>query len=225
MLSVLAVIPARGGSKGIPGKNIAPLNGKPLLAYTIECAKKANLNGPIVVSTDSDEIAKIAEKYGAQVIRRPAEISGDTAPTESALIHVLDELKKTGYLPDVIMTLQPTSPMRKAETVRKFVDEFSKVSGTYDAMLSLHENRTDFWVNKGGVFGRLFPNAPRRRQAREPLYAENSALYITKVNSLRESGSVLGFNPTVFIIDEAEALDINEPQDMLLAEFLLNKKK
>lgn len=223
-MNILAVITARGGSKGIPKKNIVPLCGKPLLAYTLESVLATKLSGRVVVSTDDDEIAAVAEKYNVQVIKRPPEISGDTASSESALLHVLDVLKKEEYFPDAVLLLQPTSPLRKAETIQKFVARFETIKNEYDAMLSLHEDRTDFWVNNGGVFGRLFPNAPRRRQAREPLYAENSALYITNVDALRKTGSVLGSKTAGFIIDEDEALDINEPQDILLAELLLKKR-
>ncbi len=223
-MNILAVITARGGSKGIPKKNIVPLCGKPLLVYTIESALAAKLNGRVVVSTDDDEIAAVAKKYRVQVIKRPPEISGDTASSESALLHALDVLEKEKYFPDAILLLQPTSPLRKAETIRKFVAKFEDIKDEYEAMLSLHKDKTDFWVNKGGVFSRLFPNAPRRRQAREPLYAENSALYITNVEALRKTNSVLGSVTAGFVIDADEAVDINEPRDILLAELLLKKR-
>ena len=223
-MNILAVITARGGSKGIPKKNIVPLCGKPLLVYTIESALAAKLNGRVVVSTDDDEIAAVAKKYRVQVIKRPPEISGDTASSESALLHALDVLEKEKYFPDAILLLQPTSPLRKAETIRKFVAKFEDIKDEYEAMLSLHKDKTDFWVNKGGVFSRLFPNAPRRRQAREPLYAENSALYITNVEALRKTNSVLRSVTAGFVIDADEAVDINEPRDILLAELLLKKR-
>lgn len=224
MASIITIIPARGGSKGIPKKNIALLGGKPLLAYTIEAVQEANLNGPIVVSTDDYEIAVIAKKFGAQVVKRPQEISGDTAPTEDALLHVLYEYQARGMSFDMVLTLQPTSPFRNPKTISEFVKRFCEIHSEYDAMLSFHEDRTDFWVQEGnGAFHRLFPDAPRRRQARRPLYGENSVLYITKVTALSETKSILGRRPAGFIIAHEEALDINDSRDLLLAEFLLSQ--
>lgn len=227
MISVITIIPARGGSKGIPKKNIVPLGGKPLLVYTIESTLKAQIGGPVVVSTDDDEIARIARENGAEVVIRPSEISGDSASTESALLHALDVVEKQGFKADAVLTLQPTSPMRKAATIKQFIEKFDEIKGKYDAMLSLHENRMDFWVkkNEDGGFGRLFPNAPRRRQAREPLYEENSVLYITNTEALRRTNSVLGEKTAGFVIDADEAIDINEPCDILFAEFLMQQRK
>lgn len=224
MPSVITVIPARGGSKGIPKKNIALLGGKPLLAYTIEAAQEAHLDGPIVVSTDDNEITAVAKKLGVEVVKRPQEISGDTAPTEDALLHTLDEYQARGMSFDLVLTLQPTSPFRKPQTISAFVKQFCEMRSKYDAMLSFHEDRTDFWFQEdNGEFRRLFPDAPRRRQARRPLYGENSVLYITKVTALSETKSILGRRPAGFIIQHEEALDINDPCDLLLAEFLLSK--
>lgn len=229
--NIVVIIPARGGSKGIPKKNIALLKGKPLLAYTIESAIESMVAKEIFVSTDSEEIAKIAIKYGSKVIMRPAEISHDTASTESALIHAIETIRQEyNWMPDYVLTLPPTSPLRSAETIRKFVKYFLSLNDKYDAMLSLTVNRGDFWrKDSQGNFIRLFPDAPRRRQDREPLYLENSAIYITKTESLLTTNSILGKRCTGFILDDIEATDINEPIDLLWAEFLIenviNKKK
>lgn len=225
MISVLAVITARGGSKGVPGKNIAPLCGKPLLAYTIECAKAAAIKGQLVVSTDSPEIRKVAENMGVRVIERPAEISGDTASSESALLHALDTVEKEGFHPDAVMTLQPTSPLRRSGTMQAFTKRFEEIQATYDAMISLHADRTYFWQHiEKDLFKPLFPNASRRRQGREPLYVENSAFYITSTAALRSTNSVLGKNTAGFIIDADEAIDINEPLDFVLAATVLKQR-
>ncbi len=220
----LAVIPARGGSKGIPKKNITPLCGKPLLAYTLEVLLEAEREDvDIAVSTDSEEIAAVAERYadkGVCVVKRPVEISGDTASTEVALLHAIDVMEeKNGISYDVVLTMQPTSPFRKAETFRAFLENYEANAGQYDALLSLHETRTDYWIKKEeGAYGRLYPNAPRRRQDREPMYVENSAYYATSVKALRETNSVLGNHVNGFLISEREGLDINEPIDLLIAE-------
>jgi CMP-N-acetylneuraminic acid synthetase len=221
-LELAAIIPARGGSKGIPGKNIRLLNGKPLLTYTIESALESRVAKDVFVSTDSEEIMRVAEASGASVINRPPEISHDTASTESALLHGVDFIKANhGWNPEYILTLPPTSPLRKAETIRKFISSFIPVCNEYDAMLSFTECRGDYWIKANEDFSRLFPDAPRRRQDRKPLYLENSAMYVTKTESLIVTGSILGRNCTGFVINEIEAIDINEPLDLQWAEFVL----
>ena len=220
--NVVAIIPARGGSKGIPKKNIAPLNGKPLLSYAVEAALESNVADGVYVSTDSDEIAEVAVRYGAQVIMRPQEISHDTASTESALIHAVEIIKAGGgSAPGHVLTLPPTSPLRKATTIRSFVAHYMTVNNLFDAMLSLTETRHDYWIRREHVFRRLFPDEPRRRQDRTPVYLENSAMYITNTQALIEANSILGRACNGYIIDPLEAIDINEPIDLLWADFIL----
>lgn len=224
----LIVIPARGGSKGIPGKNIFPLAGKPLLEYTLDVIMSADLTDTdTAVSTDSEDIMLVAGKYeGIHLIRRPDDISGDTASTEAALLHALKYMEdKLGKKYDAVLTIQVTSPLREPETLKAFIMNYEANYPEYDAQLSLNEDRTDFWVKRDdGSFGRLFPDAPRRRQDRKPLYVENSAYYITDVEALRKSGSVLGSNVNGFEISEIEAVDINEPVDIKVAEALLRER-
>ena len=220
--SCLAVIPARGGSKGIPKKNIQCVGDKPLLCYAIDSILDSGIDADIVVSTDSDEIAQVALGHGgAYVINRSKSISGDGAKTEDALLDALDQMESLyGKTYEVVLTVQPTSPFRKPETVKRFWNEFSEIGSEYDAMLTLNETRTDYWVEEEGNYHRLYPDAPRRRQDRKPLYIENSCLYATTVDALRETHSVLGNNVQGFLIDEREALDINEPIDLTLANLL-----
>jgi len=220
--SVVIVIPARAGSKGIPGKNIRPLLGKPLLTWTIEAARQAGLGEHLYVSTDGAEIARVATEAGAGVIMRPPEIAHDTASTEAALMHVIETLRHEGKIFDMILTLPPTSPLRSAGTIRRFLDHFIEHGVGYDSQLSLNEHRGDFWVRAAdGSFSRLYPDAPRRRQERQPLYLENSAMYITRVEALLATSFILGRKAAGFVISEDEALDINESVDLLLAEHLL----
>ena len=206
----LAVVPARGGSKGIPGKNIYPVNGKPLLEYTLDLLSEAGLEDTdIVVSTDSPEIKRVAVGYrNIRIIDRPTDISGDKASTESALLHAMDVMEQeTGVSYEAILTLQATSPLRKVETLRKFIKAYEESYPVYDAQLSLNED------------------APRRRQERKPLYVENSAYYITDAKALRKTNSVLGTCANGFIISVYEAIDINEPVDILIAEEFLRQQK
>lgn len=224
--SCLAVIPARGGSKGIPKKNIQCVKDKPLLCYAIDSILDSGIGIDIVVSTDSEEIAQVALNHGGvYVIKRPESISGDGARTEDALIDALDQMRSLyGKTYDVVLTVQPTSPFRRPETVKRFWKKFSEICNEYDAMLTLNETRTDYWVKEKDSYRRLCPDAPRRRQDRKPLYVENSCLYATTVEALRETHSVLGNNVQGFLIDGREALDINEPVDLVLANLLISEQ-
>lgn len=227
-MKFLVVIPARGGSKGIPMKNIYPLNGKPLLLYSLEMIKQVDFDGDVAVSTDSDKIKETALMVpGVEIVDRPSDISGDRASTESALLHavkVMEERKKCSY--NAVVTLQATSPLRKPETVKACFDRYEADREKYDALLTLTETRTDYWIKDGeDHYRRLYPDAPRRRQDREPIYIENSAVYITDKKSLTETNSVLGHHVNGYVIPEREGVDINEPVDILLAEELLRENK
>ena len=223
-MKFLVVIPARGGSKGIPMKNIYPVNGKPLLTYSLEMMREVVFDGDVVVSTDSEQIKEVALRTpGSDVVDRPQDISGDKASTESALIHalhVMEEQKGCTY--DAVVTLQATSPLRKAGTVKACFEKYEADREKYDALLTLTETRTDYWIKEGGDhYRRLYPDAPRRRQDRDPIYIENSAVYITDRQSLLETNSVLGHCVNGYVIPEREGVDINEPIDILLAEELI----
>lgn len=222
----LIVVPARGGSKGIPLKNIHPLCGKPLLMYTLELIKKLEFEGDAVVSTDMDLIADMAKMVeGIGVIDRPKDIATDTASTESALLHALEVMESIGNHYDAVVTMQVTSPFRTVETTIACFRKFEEERDHYDALLTLSETRTDFWIKKeDGSFGRLYPHAPRRRQDRKPMYIENSALYITDAEALRKTHSVLGNNVMGVVIPENEALDINEPIDIAVAEQIMREE-
>lgn len=225
-MKYLVVIPARGGSKGIPKKNIALLAGKPLLEYTIEAALDSKINADIVVSTDAEDIAEVAKKYSVEVIRRPDEIATDQSSTEETLIHALDYMnKKYGKEYEAVITMQPTSPFRTAQTIKQFLNAYETRDTSCDALLTLSEDRTDFWIrNADGLFCRLYPDAPRRRQERMPLYRENSCLYITEKNALLQTRSVLGNKADGFIISEKEGLDINETIDLIIADSMLKAR-
>ncbi len=190
---ILGVVPARGNSKRIPQKNLHPLGGKPLLQYTIEALKSTPELANWVVSTESKEVAEVAQSLGAQVIFRPQELALDTVSTESVLIHVLDTLEKKGEVYEWVLTVPPTNPFRSHKTIENFLNEFNKDPYAQDCLMTVTESRDDFWIlQKDGYLKRLFENAPRRQQEREPLFEENSALYLTSVKALLETQSVLG---------------------------------
>lgn len=225
-MKYLVVIPARGGSKGIPMKNIYPLNGKPLLTYSLEMIRKVDFDGDVAVSTDSEAIKEVALSVpGIEVVDRPADISGDKASTESALVHALEVMeKRKNCIYDAVVTLQATSPLREPQTVKACFLRYEEDREKYDALLTLTETRTDYWIKEGeSHYRRLYPDAPRRRQDREPIYIENSAVYITDKKSLTETNSVLGHHVNGYVIPEREGVDINEKIDILVAEELLRQ--
>jgi CMP-N,N'-diacetyllegionaminic acid synthase len=215
----MAVIPARGGSKRAPRKNIRALGDKPLLAYTIAAAREAGLGDATLVSTEDPEIAAVAKQWGAGVLPRPDALATDAASTEGVLLHALDEAAKAGWHPKWILTLPPTSPFRRPTTIRFFLGH-AATSGA-DCLFSLTETRASLWLHgPDGMIGRLFPDAPRRQQDRAPLYEENSAIYLTAVPALRDTGSVLGLSQQGVAIDPIEGFDINSELDFVIAEAL-----
>jgi CMP-N,N'-diacetyllegionaminic acid synthase len=223
-MKVLAVVPARGGSKGIPSKNIRLIAGKPLLAYTIEAARQSSSIDRLVVSTDAEAIANVAREAGAEVVMRPAALATDEAPTELALLHVLDTLKAAdGYEPEAIMTLEPTSPLRSPELIRRCIEAMRRHEA--DSILTVTETRECFGTIVEGRFEYLIKDQARRRQDRPPLYRESSTVYLTRVETLRERRSVLGERLYPVIVDPAEAIDINSPLDLAVAEAVLRWKR
>lgn len=222
---ILCVVPARGGSTRVPRKNIRSLGGRPLLRYTIDAVAATGLDLALVVSTEDREIAAAAEAAGAEVLMRPEEYSTSTASTEVVLLHALDESGRRGRSYRWVMTLPPTSPFRRGDTIRRFVELLAQQPDSQDCLMSVNENYGDFWVGSDGEkISRLFPDAPRRQQDREPLLEENSAIYITSVAALRGTGSVLGESVRGVVIDPVEALDINVPLDFAIAEAVLREQ-
>lgn len=219
---MIIIIPARGGSKRVPNKNIYLLKGKPLLSYTIEAIADTGLNISTYVSTDDKKIAEIASSYpNVEVIIRPPEIATDTASTESVIIHVLDYLYKQNQMPEWVMTLAPTSPFRSAKTILNFIELAKKTPVDIDCLISLTENYGDFWsMKENGQLERLFKDAPRRQQDRVPLYEENSAIYLTRIKTLINTGSILGNKVCGIPISWIEGFDINNLEDIKVAEAL-----
>jgi CMP-N,N'-diacetyllegionaminic acid synthase len=218
---IIGIIPARGGSKGIPQKNIKLMNGKPLIAYTIESALESGVLDRLIVSTDSQEIAKISSRYNKVEVKiRPAEISTDDATTESALIHVCEELSISDNIEVMsVLTLEPTSPFRTKETIQKCVKLLSDPN--VDSVVGVTEVTSVLGRIVGSEFKHIFPNQPRRRQDREGLYQESSTIYGTLYDVLKRKKSVLGDKVFPLVISSEEAVDINEPIDFKIAEFLM----
>ena len=217
MTKTIAIIPARGGSKRLPGKNIKALGELPLIAHSIRYAQQHNdIIDRIYVSTDSPDIREISEQYGAIVIDRPAAISGDHEPTITALQHALSTLPETV---EHIILLQATNPLRPEkllpEAYKKYID------GSYDSLMSITRNQEKFGKLVNGKFTPYNYALGQRSQDLEPLYVENGLLYISHVNLIKK-GILIGDNHTTIAVDHAFAkADIDTIQDFEYAEYLL----
>ena len=215
---MIVIIPARGGSKRIPKKNISLLLGKPLIEYTLDAVLAAKLNCPIYVSTEDESVIEVVSKFhDIGIIKRPHSLASDDTSTESVLIHALDQLQSDSH--EWIMTLPPTSPFRHPDTIKKFIDSINEQPDSQDCLMSTTENYGDFWqLQEDGAITRLFPDAPRRQQERSPLLEENSAIYLTRISALRDTGSILGNRVRSINISAIEGFDINTPEDLEIAE-------
>lgn len=220
---IVAVIPARAGSERVPEKNTRDVGGRPLLSYTLDTACAVDSIDVVAVSTDSSKAVALATDKGVRVVERPGHLATAEASTEGVLLHVLDELEADGLQATWVVTLPPTSPFRRSETVEHFVAAATGGPASVDCYFSVHENRGDFWLQTDdGNYRRLFPDAPRRQQARTPLLEENSAIYVTRVAALRSSGSILGLKSVAMTIDPLEGFDLNTELDFSMAEALLS---
>lgn len=221
----LVVIPARGGSKGIPGKNLRVLAGKPLIAWTIEHALQAATPCRIVVSTDSEEIAAVATKYGAEVpFLRPDVLATDEAPTEPSLLHALDTTPSTEGIEHVIL-LQPTSPIRQAGALDAAVELYERTSA--DSLVSTSEAHPFLWHLPTDEATALydFRNRPRRQDLTDEqrLFKENGSIYITKRGVLTSTGNRLGGRVAMYVMSVREGIEIDDPLDFEMIEFLLTR--
>jgi YrbI family 3-deoxy-D-manno-octulosonate 8-phosphate phosphatase len=223
---IIAIIPARGGSKGIPKKNIKPLNGKPLISYVIEAAEKSKFIKSVYVSTDDVEIAEISRRLGAGIIERPAEISGDTASSESALIHGLEYLKENeGKEPEFLVFLQCTSPLTVTEDIDNTIKAL--LENKADTALTVTPFHYFIWKEENGnLVGVNHDKRIRpRRQDREQQYLETGSVYVMKAGDFLKYKHRF-FGKTVYhVIPGERTLEIDEQFDLDVADIRLKKGK
>lgn len=220
----LAVIPARGGSQGVPGKNIKPLAGRPLIAYTIDQARDVAELDRVVVSTDDAEIRETALALGAEVIDRPAYLATAEARTEGALLHALDVFADRGEKFDYIVVLEPTSPFRSPALIRESLRRITVADA--QSLLAVHAvHEITGTLDEGGYFRSFVPGQPRRRQERTPSYGEASTIYVCRVDYLRRTGSLVAEDWLAIEVPAEEGVDINTPEDFEYCEFLFEKRR
>ena len=213
-MSTLCVIPVRGGSKGIPRKNLRDVGGKPLVVWTIEQALEAN-DVRVVVSTEDEEIASVARAAGAEVIDRPAELAQDTTATEPVIVHAMDYLRdKEGYEPEFVMLLQATSPVRRPGTIDRAIAQ-ARETGVDSLVGTVPQTPFLWWTARDGHGPTAdFEVDHRPRQFRS---RETGSLYVTKPWVYRERNNRIGGNIGLFVMDEVEGIDIDGPLDLALA--------
>lgn len=223
MGDTVAIIPARAGSKGIPGKNLVRLCGRPLIEWSVRQALGAAEIDSVWVSSDGDEILQAAERAGARPIRRPAELSGDAASSESAWLHALDALEAQGIAVRRVVGMQATSPIREPADLDGALRQFERER--LDSLLSVSEIQDFFvWEEAGdGTFRAVnydYRNR-RRRQAIRPQYRENGSFYVFRPELLRKEGNRLGGRIGAFVMAAHKIFQIDSLEDVALCEAIM----
>jgi CMP-N-acetylneuraminic acid synthetase len=228
MLSVLGIVTARGGSKGIPRKNLAPVGGRPLLAYTAEAALRARRLARVVLSTDDPEIARMGEALGLAVpVLRPAELARDETPTIPVVQHMVRFLEEQGEHYDAILVLQPTNPLRRdtdidgaigllEQTKADSVISFSAVGERHPARMKSIDG--EGWV-EDPPFGEAFEGQPRQQLPQ--LYLRDGSIYLTRHDVLMEQHSLKGARCQAWLMPPERSCNVDDLFDLRLAEFLL----
>jgi len=225
---ILAVITARGGSKSIPRKNIAPLGGKPLIAWTIEAARTAPSLGLVIVSTDDEEIADVARGWGAEVpFIRPAELAGDKSAHIPVVRHAVDWIENHGGVsPDFVLLLQPTTPFRTSQDIEGAVHLILKER--CDSVISVCEAATHpFLARRVLQDGRMMDFVEPQegylaRQALPPAYALNGAIYLVRRDVLMERNTFQTRDTRAYIMPPERSMDIDTPWDLHLANLIMD---
>jgi CMP-N,N'-diacetyllegionaminic acid synthase len=223
-VSFIAIIPARAGSKGVPNKNIRKINGKPLIVWSIEQALANKNISRVLVSTDSKEIAQIAQEAGAEVPSlRPSELAEDATPTEPVLLHAIDHWCQLSN-DDVVILLQATSPLRLQYSLDMAIDIF--VANAADSLVSVCESHAFFWKNPEMPTPLYdFQSRPRRQDIlpENRWYRENGSIYLTKVGLLRSQNNRLGGKIVMHVMQECESWEIDTEADFLIVEELMRR--
>lgn len=219
----VAIIPARGGSKGVPKKNIKELDGLPLIAYSIRHALESKLVDRVIVSTDCIEIKAISEKYGAEVVIRPENISGDLATTEQALIHTVKELNKKGEEPELVVLLQCTSPIRDKNDIDNCIELV--LNKGFDSALSVVCNHKFIWRTDQNGSAKPLNYDPNDRKMRQQIteYQENGSIYVMKTDELMKNHCRLNGKIGVHVMDEKTSYEIDTFIDFTIIEQLLRE--
>lgn len=227
----LCIIPARGGSKGLPGKNIKKFCGIPLVAVTILEAEKSKYIKRVIVTSEDEEIIKTALEFDAEVIKRPVELASDSSPTIDSILHVIEYLQTEGYSLENIILLQCTSPLRTVKHIDEAIELFESKKNIADALISATKQEHPPWWNKvldsEGFLADLIEydkNKYQRRQDFPDVYSENGAIYIIKTTKLLETLRLDQTKTILYEMNRLDSIDIDNEEDFLFAESIYLKR-
>ena len=227
-MQVLGIVTARGGSKGLPRKNISVLCGKPVLQYTAEAALKAERLARVILSTEDEEIAEVGRRCGLEVpFMRPPELARDDTPHVPVLQDAVRKLEQAGFIYDAIFTLQPTNPLRLASDIDGAIDLLERTGAdsviSFVAVGEKHPARMKFIDDEGRVIDPPFAEKSegQRRQDLPALYLREGSIYLTRHDVLMKHNSVKGRDCRAWIMPQDRACNIDGPFDLFLAEQLL----
>lgn len=225
---IVALIPARGGSKGIKNKNIIDLCGKPLISYTIQAALESKYIDKVIVSTDSQEIADVAIKYGAEVpFLRPGELASDTSKTIDAVMHAVGELEKRKEEYDILILLQATQPLRTADDIDSAIELFIKNKGQSLVSVSPVEDNPILirTIDNLGRMNSILPMKSTCRRQDMPLYYRvNGCIYINLISEL-DLNTSFNDNTIPYIMPKERSVDIDEIKDLLIAQYYISRNE
>ena len=229
-LTVLGLIPARGGSKGVPGKNVRPLAGHTLLEYTARAARESGVLDRVILSTDSPEIADAGRGAGLEVpFMRPATLAADDTPMLLVIEHALAEVSRSGWTPDIVVLLQPTSPLRRPDHIRDAIAMLRDTGA--DSVVTVVEVprhlSPDYVMRiEGGRLKPFLPDGARvtRRQDARAAYARDGTVYAFRRATIEKTGSIYGEDCRPLLIDACDSLSIDSPEDWDEAERLLARR-
>jgi len=220
----LGLIPARGGSKGVPRKNVRELDGRPLITYTIDAALSAERLDRVLVSTDDEEIRSVSREAGAETpFLRPAKLATDEAPTEPVIHHALDFLSESeGYSPDAVVLLQPTSPLRDDEAIDGALERFDGSGAT--SLVAVTEDHSNRWRHTDEGAKQLnYTGEVTRRQDKEPEYVENGAIYVTDREAFLKTGRIRVGETALFVMNDRDSIDIDTEFDLWQVEQFMTR--
>jgi CMP-N,N'-diacetyllegionaminic acid synthase len=223
-MNILCVIPVRGGSKGVPGKNLRLVAGRPLVTWTINHAIGSHTPMRVIVSTDSEEIATVAREAGAEVpFLRPAELATDTAPTEPTITHAIQWVRDEGWEPDLVVLLQATSPIRRADSIDRAIAQI--MAEDADSLVGVVPSSPFLWHRgRPPVADYPIDARPRRQDMTDALVPlrETGSLYVTRTQIYDEQSNRLGGTVSLFVMEEDEGLDIDTETDLIVANSVLS---
>lgn len=218
---VLVIIPVKERSTRLPGKNLKDLCGKPMMAYPILAAKAARGVDRVVVTTESENIKKIAERYGAEVpFLRPQALTEDAVTSQEVVVHTLDELKLQGYEPDYILLLYPTSPLLSTKRIEEAIA--LAIEKNADSVISGYYDKGHYWLQEGDAWTRLYPTELVNSQYQKPLFVENGAIYMTHSTIVRKQ--MVADRAQVLLMEADENVDVDYPADFEKVERILKER-